>query len=228
SAGGTLLYTSTRNGQTDIIKYELASQKKVWLSDTPGGEYSPVQIPGSFECSAVQLEQDGRQLLWRYSLNGGKGQILIPYLKIGYHAWVNENLMFAFVLGPQSTLQKLDIKNQRAEIIRENIGRSLHHIASRNALSFIDKANEEWLIKLLDINSFEETTLTRTPEDSEDMVWTNQGLILMGDKNLLLRYNPGTDLDWELVADLSDYGLGNISRLAMHPSGEKIAIVVFE
>ena len=224
--GNLLLFTSTRNGQTDIVSYEIATSEKTWLTDTPASEYSPLQIPGTFTFSTIGLEENGRQLLWNYSLNGGKGEILIPYLKIGYHVWITDTELYAFVLGPHSTLQKIDLSAQRAEIIQENIGRSLAY--HNEQLYFLDKSNEITQIKSLDLQTGESVTVIDAIPNSEDFVISSNGEIYMGQNSTLYRYTPGTDSVWHVVADLKVFNLTNISRLAIAADNNKIAMVTAE
>ena len=225
--GSHLLYTSTRGDQTDIIKYDLESGEKSWMTATEGGEYSPTQIPGSYEFSSILLEPNGRQLLWKYSLNAGQGEILIPYLKIGYHTWVDDRLLYAFVLGPHSTLQRIDLSTQRAEIVREDIGRSIHYIPEMNVIAFVDKASEPWMVSLLKLEDHSVSLLAATLEQSEDMAYSN-GYLWMGKDSKLYRMKAETDAKWEEVYDLNSFGLEGISRLSIHPDGNKIAIVLSE
>jgi hypothetical protein len=42
---------------------------------------------------------------------------------------------------------------------------------------------------------------------------------------VLYRYRPGTDADWLSLADLGEYGIGSLSRLALDPKGQKLALV---
>jgi hypothetical protein len=228
NGGNHLLYTSTRGGQTDIIKYDLETGEKSWMTTTTGGEYSPTQIPGSYEFSTILLEPNGRQLLWKYSLNGGEGQILIPYLKIGYHTWVNDQLLYAFVLGPHATLQKIDLTNQRAEIIRENIGRSLHYYSPDESIVFVDKESTPWMVSLLNLKSESISMLSATLDGAEDMALGQDGFLWMGSGSKIYRMKIIPDAEWQLVQDLSDFELSGITRLSIHPDNHKIAIVVNE
>lgn len=225
--GGHLLYASTRGGQTDILKYEIETGEKSWMTATEAGEYSPTHIPGSYEFSTISLEPDGRQLLWKYSLNGGNGEILIPYLKIGYHAWVHDQLLYAFVLGPHSTLQRINLSAKRAEIVREDIGRSLIYIAEKESLAFIDKASEPWMVSLLQLRDHSESFLSASLPESEDMTYHN-GFLWMGQGTKLFRMKIEPDSKWMETFDIATFGLGEITRLTIHPDGNKIAIVVTE
>ena len=63
-----LLYAGTQNGQTDIVMYDLTTNtSNVINTTTPGGEYSPKQIPGSKDIAAVRLDTNGLQRLYSYN-----------------------------------------------------------------------------------------------------------------------------------------------------------------
>ncbi|NNK87370.1 MAG: steroid delta-isomerase, partial [Flavobacteriaceae bacterium] len=41
----TIVFSSTRKGQTDIARYDISYDVKSWLNFTEGSEYSPLKIP---------------------------------------------------------------------------------------------------------------------------------------------------------------------------------------
>ena len=50
--GETLLFTSNRGGETDIISLNISSLEKIWLTETPNrSEYSPQFRPNTEELS---------------------------------------------------------------------------------------------------------------------------------------------------------------------------------
>lgn len=60
---------------------------------------------------------------------------------------------------------------------------------------------------------------------SEDMVWLNMHTILMGKDDKVFYFDTRSEsTSWKLFADLSEFGLSGITRLAKN--GNKIAIVV--
>ena len=63
----TIVYAGTRNGQTDIVKYFINYDSKIFINHTEGGEYSPLKIPNKKEVSAVRLDQNGLQRLYTYN-----------------------------------------------------------------------------------------------------------------------------------------------------------------
>ncbi|MFZ9044709.1 MAG: TolB family protein [Cyclobacteriaceae bacterium] len=224
--GNKLLYTSTQNNQTDIVSYNIKTTQREWLTSTPGGEYSPTQIPSSDTFSTILLEENGRQLLWKYSLNGGNGEILIPFIKIGYHTWLSDEELYAFVLGPHSTLQHINITTQRAEIIQENIGRSL--ATYNSSIVYIDQSVDKSAITILNPVENEKRKLLNVLEGSEDFAISSDGFIYMGQGDLLFRTSLAEGSDWMQIADLTKFGRSGISRLAIAPDNLKIAIVLTE
>ena len=70
--------------------------------------------------------------------------------------------------------------------------------------------------------------LTSTVKGAEDMAWTPRRRIFMGQGSKLFVCKPRKNAVWSEVVDLSQYGLKGITRLAISPIGDKIAIVVEE
>ena len=100
SDGTGILFASTRNGQTDVVLYNIKSKIKTWLTDTPGSEYSPTQTPNKKYFTSILLEKDGRQLLWLYPLKNKKiPKVAVENLKIGYHTWFDKKTIVSYVLG---------------------------------------------------------------------------------------------------------------------------------
>jgi hypothetical protein len=227
--GTALLYTSARDSlQTDIYRYDIESGTVSRLTDTPAvSEYSPTVMPGGSFFSVIR-EEPGRQGLWLYRMNGSDaGGLLDDVQPVGYHAWVDPHTVAVFVLGDSitpSTLQLVDLRSGATSTVAENIGRSIHRVPERRAISFVHKANEdEWLIKAANVDTGVTTTVTLTLPGSEDYAWLSAGTIIMGSESTLYRSVDGGD--WEVVADLADFGVSGISRVAVSAAGGRIATV---
>ena len=228
--GSAVLYTSIReDGQADIFRHDLASATSMQVTRTPESEYSPTIIPGGEAISVVRVEPDSTQRLWRFDLDGSDPELILPDVApVGYHAWADANTLALFVLGDPPTLQLADTRTGAVEIIARNIGRSLHKIPSRNAISFVEKVSEdEWWIRQLDMATREITPLVRTLPGSEDYAWTPDGSLLMGQGSMLYAWRPG-DAEWTPVADLAGAGVRTITRLAVNPGGDRLALVAEE
>lgn len=223
----TILYAGTRNGQTDITKYNIRYDSKIWVNHTDGSEYSPLKIPGQNAVSSIRLEKDGAQKLYKYSLRNGESEVLIEEIIIGYHVWTDDNTLFSSVLEDGGlSLYSSSIKEMKHSQIQKNIGRSLHKIPNSERISYISKEDENlWEIKSLDLKTGKIGSIMGTLPKTEDMCWLPDGSILMGVDNILYKFKPEVDVDWIEVASLEEYGISNITRLAVNTSGTKIAFV---
>ena len=151
--------------------------------------------------------------------------LLEDIMPVGYHAWGDDRTLALFVLGSPPTLQLADANTGRADVIEERIGRSIHRIPGQRAISFVHKvAEDEWWIKRLDLRTQEVTPLVQTLTGSEDYAWTPGGIIVMGRGSVLFQWDGGAAA-WSEVADLSSQGVEEITRIAVSPAGDWIAIV---
>lgn len=226
--GSGVLFASTRNEQTDIALYNLENQTKAWLTNTVDNEYSPLQTPSKKYFSTVKLEKDGTQLLWLNHFNGKKSKILIDDLKVGYHAWYNKKVVISFVLGDPSTLQASNLKVNVRYKLAKNIGRSIQNIPNSELISYINHEHGDHEIYSINPINSEEEYIIDAIEGSQDIAWMPDGTMVMGKGNKLYKFKPKVDSDWVELFSLEDFNLNGITRLAISPLGDKIAIVIDE
>ncbi len=225
--GAALLYTSARDTvQTDIYKLDIrsGSHMRMTLTDD-ASEFSATVLPDGTGFSTIHEDAESQQL-WQFDLDGtSRGGLFDDMQPVGYHAWLDDSTVLAFVLGNDSTpatLQVADRSGGRGVLV-ENPGRSLHR-APGGGVSFVHKASDgEWLIKTVGPSRDEVETLTTTLREREDYAWLPDGSIVMGRDATLYRWAPGGE--WTAVADLTDQGVREISRLAVSPDGNRIAVV---
>ncbi len=223
----TILYAGTRKGQTDIVKYTIPYDSKVYINLTEGSEYSPLKIPNLEAVSAIRLDKDGKQALYKYSLRNGESEVMIDNIIIGYHVWNTGNLLVSSVLENGAlSLYVTDFQDLENYKFDNNIGRSLHNIPNSKLVSYISKESDSlWEIKSINPTNGKIKFITKTLPKTEDMCWLPDGTILMGKGNILYKLMPNKDTNWLEVASLEEYGIKNITRLTISPDGKKIAIV---
>jgi len=241
--GASILFTSARRGeQTDIYRYDLESKETTQITSTPESEYSPTETPDG-GLSVVRVEADGTQRLWRFTANGQDPKVLLESIKpVGYHAWADDHTVALYILGQSgtnqpSTLQIADTKTGTARLVATDIGRSLLKIPGRRAISFVQRQTVgekvSLVIKELDPVSGSSRVLTAAVEGSgdADCAWTPDGRLLMarGDRLYATLTTSGSaglqPRGWEEVAGLERLGLHGVTRLAVSPNGDWIAIV---
>ena len=223
--GSGLLFTSTRDQQTDIASYDMRSGTKTWLTETPEAEYSATVLPDGSAFSVIWVESDGTQRLWAFDRNGANARLLLPGVApVGYHAWNGNGDLVTFVLGEPATLQAIDFEADSGSVVAANIGRSLHNIPKSLAFSFLEDG-EAWQIRRYEPGSGDISNLVPALAESQDMAWTPDGRILMASGSTLYVRHPERDPEWRVVADLADAGFSSITRLAVSSDGTRLALV---
>lgn len=227
-ANETLVFAGNNEGQTDIVEYSLNTKSKKWFNQkTDGGEYSPQTFPTINDVAAVRLDKNGLQRLYRYDSQTGKSTELIKDLQIAYFAFYNDEKILATVLdSDKMNLVLIDLQSKKTDTLFYNAGRSLQKVPKTNSMSY-SLVNEEGNLDLylLDMNSYENFFVTQLPIGIQDYVWINDTQILVGSGNKLYMYDTLGESEWTRVASLEDYGLKNITRMAISPNGKKLAIV---
>lgn len=224
--GKSILYTSIRNKQADIYRYDLRGAKTTQVTDTPESEYSPTLMPDGKSISVVRVEADGTQRLWKFPLAGGAPSLILEKIKpVGYHLWVDDDTLALFILGKPNTLQLVNLRTGKAEVIADNPGRILRRVPHENKFSFVHKvSDQEWLIKTYDLKTRVVETFIKTFPGAEDYAWTPSGVLLMANGTKLFARKK-SDYAWVELADFGNAGLKNITRIAASPKGDRIAVV---
>ena len=228
--GHAFLYTSIReDSQADIYRYDIEAQTSIRLTTTRESEYSPTPLPDGSGFSAVRVEADSTQRLWAFDLDGSRPRLVLDSIKpVGYHAWADGHTLVLFVLGSPSTLQIADASSRgaRGEVVARDIGRSLQRIPGRPSVSFVqrDSVAGPWLEEL-DTRTHRVTKLVKAPPGADFFAWTPGGIVLTASGTKLYQWDPRRGSAWDEVADFAAAGLSSVTRLAVSPQGDRLAIV---
>ncbi|WBX75190.1 nuclear transport factor 2 family protein [Tenacibaculum ovolyticum] len=221
-----ILFASTRNNQTDIIKYNTNTAEKSFINNTlNGSEYSPQRIPNSKNISAVRLDKDGLQRFYQYHLKTGKSKELIENLVVAYPYWYDKNTLISSVIV-NDTLELFVsyLKNKTNSSITKQTGRSIHKIPNSNLVSFMKKNGETWEVWSLNPKTKETKKITST-RTREDICWLPNGTMLVANQNMILQFNLKKDEKWSVFHRFKDENINNISRITVNHNGNKLAIV---
>ena len=230
--GRSLLYTSVRPGgpggstQADIHWIELAGGAARQVTGTPESEYSATVLSSGREISVIRVEPDSTQRLWAFPLGGGPPpRLLLERVKpVGYQAWLDPATVGVFVLGSPATLQVADLATGKARILLSGIGRAIHKVPGRRAISITQLVAENvWWIVEVDPASGATRPIARMPEGAEYYIWLPDRSLLSARGNVLHRLVPGRDTTWTAVHTFE--GIGSISRLVLSPRGDRLAFV---
>ncbi|WP_141491562.1 TolB family protein [Longimonas halophila] len=226
--GHALLYTSARNGQTDIYRWPLDADAPHPLTATPTSEYSPTPLSDS-TYAVVRVEDDGTQRLWKFSMREAAvpattGTVLLPQIEpVGYFAPVDTTHWALFVLGEPPTLQWTPRSpNADPTVVRRNIGRSIQVHPDGRRISAVQR-HADAQDSLLVVRSPEEVkTYAPALDGNGDHVWTPEGYLLMTSGTALYQWHPEA-ASWRVV---HDWAPATPSRIAVSPQGGQLAVVV--
>jgi hypothetical protein len=241
--GKAVLFTSVRGGRTpdpknaamtgsDIYRYDIDVEKISQVTNTPESEYSPTVTPDGEHISVIRVEPDGTQRLWRFTLAGADPELVLRDVKpVGYHAWADANTLALFVLGQPNGLHVADVRNGKTDRVASDIGRSLQRMPNGH-ISFVQKAattdGQAPALTIVELvpAAREIRPLVRVPAGPADVdtTWTPDGLLLVSSGKKLLGWRAG-DSELKEIADLEPLGLSGVSRLAVSPKGDLIALV---
>lgn len=242
--GRSVLFTSMRGPaadsaaagtQTDIYRYDIAAKRVSQVTSTPESEYSPTITPtGALSVIRVELDGQNTQRLWRFSADGRDPRVILENVKpVGYHAWSDQHTVALFVLGQPATLQVADTRTGVARTIASDIGRSIQRIpgaAAASEISFVqrERAGEtvRLTIKKLNATTGEVSVLTPAVDGSReaDTAWTPDGTLLMANGGILYSWRREQP-KWKEVVSVARMSLSGVTRLAVSPAGDYLAIV---
>jgi len=224
--GHAFLFTSTHeDGQSDIYRYDLKSKEITRVTTTPESEYSATVMPGGQRFSVVRVESDSTQQLWSFALDGSDPKLLLETVKpVGYYAWIDANNLALFVLGKPNALVHADIRTGQADTLSRDIGRSVQPLPSGGGFSFVAHVDSVSSVRVVQWPANSRRAEVALPRRGEDFTWVTRDLILASSGSKLLYWRRGmaamVDAD-----DLSAAGLTNITRLAVSPDRQWLAIV---
>ncbi len=225
----TLLYARTQQGQTDIARHLISDNNYYWINHaTSGGEYSPHNFPKSKNVTAVRLDTTGLQRLYLYDFKTMKPTLLIEKLQVAYYSFFDEKTVLSSVLSEGNLdLVISNISEKTNDTLVENVGRSIHKVPnSKEEMSYTSVNEDENMdIFQLDMNSLESFFVAELPIGIQDHIWLDESKLLIGSRDKLFMLDLFGNGDWKQVADLSEYNIKEITRLAINPDRTKLAIV---
>jgi hypothetical protein len=226
-----ILFTSERNLQNDIVQYDSSENSLKYLTNTLTSEYSPIRYKKN-KVTAVSLDEKGEQYLRIYNIKDNTFKIPFTDKIVGYYNYSKKirNLIISSVLeNNQLVLYTSNLKTKEHTYIDNNTGRSIHNIPKNKfgeeKISYISKKDSIWNINYVDLSSYNTKTITTTLNNNEDICWFKDGSILTSYKNNLYIFNSKLSKDWKLLCSLEEYGITNISRIAINPDNDKLALV---
>ncbi|HEU4718591.1 MAG TPA: hypothetical protein VFU15_12190 [Bacteroidia bacterium] len=231
-SGSYMLWTSQRDSLgTDIYRYDFSNKAIKRITQTAYSEYSPTYMDGNKYISAVVVEKDSVQRLWKYNKMTGEGTVLMPRVtQVGYHCWYDSRTVFLFKVTEPSTLEIANAASGVTKVCAGNVGRCMqvwHSPKAKLLLYEIDDGKGNFTIRALNgsgmnVADFAPVAL---PEGCQDFALDANDNIFAAKEAKLYQWKIGSSTEWALAADFGGNGLHSITRIAISSSGHKIALV---
>lgn len=226
--GSAFLYNADMGGQTDVFRFDLATWTSTRLTDTPENEFSPSLTRDGREMLVVRWPADmSTGALWRYT---PEGDPVAPHAasvdRIGYYGVVRDSAFVVFVNDSVRTFVLVDSRGPRR--LRTGIaGSPPQHIPGTNAVSFMMPAEDGrvWIHRA-ELDSGAVTPIAPAAGESLSYAWLPGNVLLMPSGNAVYALDPWSEAEWREVVRFDDASLASIVRIAVSPTGDRVAFVV--
>lgn len=223
----SLYFTRMEDINADIWHWQVSdsnNNKVKKLTSTLESEYSPTPIPFKKDAfSTVRVEHDNTQRLWQVNSDGSFELLFNSIKPVGYHVWQNQNIAM-FILGEPHRLEVTRFGQETTTIVDSSIGRTLSNVPGSEKVSYSVEKDGRHQLKLYDFASGASETLLMLPASSQDYAWLSANKLISSDGVNLLWTNIN-DAKWQMVKLPQGLLLKGLSRIAISPNGERIALV---
>ncbi|HVR39433.1 MAG TPA: nuclear transport factor 2 family protein, partial [Thermoanaerobaculia bacterium] len=162
--------------------------------------------------------------VWLHDLQGKQLQPLTDTSEAGYYARFDERTWVLFMNDKQRRIVIYDAKTKALDTMAVNASTAPYRIpGATRAVTFVGEGKT---LQRLDVKKPRVTTLTTIPfKTGGHHVWTSRGTILMASGNTIYEWSPAQPNDWKPVWKSEHPDLQGITRIALSPNADRIALV---
>lgn len=246
--GQALLFASDRSGSNNIYRHDLRTGQTTALTQTPHQLYSPTPLPDGRGFSAIRVVDADpnygieriQPSLWQFGWDGQEIGPVVPVLRVGYHAWVDDERLALFIVDDVAgrNAHRAVLFNRRTRQstpLTDKPGRSLGRSAAGGRALFVDQTDpEHWQLCAQGPDDAAPQVLVETPLGPEGVKDPHRsayfaalpdGSVLMARGALLLRWDGQPGSRFQPFAELPQIG-GAIRNIAASPDGQRLAFSV--
>lgn len=229
-----IYYTSIREDkQADIYVYAIGDKKSIQLTKTPESEYSPTLTPDKKKLAGVAVLKDSSQVIVTVSLKDGmymdyvEGKLEVPQLNsfdsVGYFTFLNADTVIYYKLTQPHSLLVRSISSQKDVWLANNPVRGFKMI---NRHEFIYGLKDSAKVTFYRYNTLVRKATYYCDYNSlgEDIVWHEKWGLLKSEGVSILKFDEKEN-KWQILFDLSKFGLKKITRFTFDPKNKKLAVV---
>ncbi|MDI1354475.1 MAG: hypothetical protein PSX36_06140 [bacterium] len=222
--GKTIFYVSVRDDkQADIYKYQISAKKITRLTITPESEFSPVQTEDGNFLSSVVVEKDSAQRIHYISVILGLHEKVIDVDSIGYCEFLNADTLLYYKLTQPHSLRFYVNSSKEDKFLGASPVRAFKKV-NRHTILFGLKDSTQVTFYTYDFFLRKAEVYATYPGMDEDFIWHSEYGLVKSEGTKLLQYKVAQK-KWELLFDLSGFGIKKITRFGFDPKNKYLMVV---
>jgi hypothetical protein len=211
--------------QADIYQYNINRKQAINITKSDVSEYSPTILPNGLGFSAVVVEKDSAQRVWKFNLDGTFNSIAHNGTDaVGYHTWLNNDSLLYYKLTNPHSLRVLNLKTNEDVWICNNPCRAFKKIGNSSQFIYAIKDSASVVFRIYNPALRESKIYTTYPSANEDFIWHSEFGLIKSENADLMRYNEQTKT-WGILFSFSNLGIKKITRFVFDSKTKQLAIV---
>lgn len=218
--GKSVLFSSEVDGVAETglgiqaIRYDVATGKSTKLTKVRG--FSPTP-----DGANIMTLREGT--VWLYE--GNRSRALLPEVKTaGYFTRLSDEQWILFMNEEQRHIAVWD--GRTLNRIVPGAVTAPYRIPGEQAVSFVTQEGDAKKLMRMELDGARSSVLATIPfRTGGHHVWTSRGTLLIALGNTVHEWNPAKPDDWPVVHRFSEPALQGITRIALSPAGDRIAVV---
>jgi Tol biopolymer transport system component len=212
--------------QSEIWSYTIATKVKKQLTFTNESEFSPTFIQGGQAISAVRVDRDSSQHLYKYDVqNLAEPKLISKSDSIGYSCWINEKIVYMFLVGELNTLQSLNVETGEKKLIWNEPGRCIKVNPKSKLVYFVSKSDSvKWILTKINPENLKPMELLNMPKGVEDFAFFSDGTLVTFAEGQLMKLDS-TEKKWIAMGEKVLPANRDSFRITISPNDNYIAIV---
>lgn len=230
--GESLLYTTEASSLDDsglgvhAVRYDIARGTRTALPDAKG--FSPTPVGQD----RLMLLRQGRVFL--HDAAGKELSAATKTSTAGYFTPFDETAWVMFMNEPERRIILYNPQTNEEETLARGANTAPFRVPGARAVTFVAQSpfpavegeKPKLVLRRLDLESKKVSDLATIPfETGGHHLWTDRGTLLMASGPVVYEWSPERPDDWKQVYRATDPQLQGISRIAISPGRDRIALV---
>ncbi|HEX3068331.1 MAG TPA: DUF4440 domain-containing protein, partial [Thermoanaerobaculia bacterium] len=213
------------------VIYDLASGSATPMKGALG--FSPTP---AVDGKSLMMLREGHVVLRDSS---GHETALTETKDAGYYARFDDRTWVLFMNDKQRRIVIYDATTKALDTMAIGANTAPIRVPGKRAVTFVasepfpapegeaaKNVTRKLVLRQLDLNDRHVTTLAAIPfPTSGSHVWTSRGTLLIASGHTIYEWNPAHPNDWPKVAEFDNPELQGLTRIALSPRGDRIALV---